>query len=99
MEEISKQQAIEEIKSMFDVVPFSERKEGKSFFIVKEGLSAGKVDNDVEFWFDKRQYSRTEVVVKLTEYFNCKVITDGQCRIDGITLLWTTVTIENRKVE
>ena len=48
-----------------------------------------------DFFFDKRQYTRQEVVNKLGEYFKDKVIIGGCCRVDSITLLWTLVQIRD----
>ena len=85
---ISKQQAVEAIKGMFELLPFDKKEDGKSFFTEKE--------DKVCFWFDKRQYLRFEVIDKLTEYFADKNIVGGQCRIESLTILWTVVHIENR---
>lgn len=43
---ISKQQAVEAIKGMFEILPFDKKENAKSFFSEKEGK--------VSFWFDKR---------------------------------------------
>ena len=85
--EISLKGAIEGVKSLFELVPFNKRQDGKSFY------SYGK-DGSVTFYFDKRQYWRDEVISKLAAYFQDKYLIDGQCRIDSITLLWTTVHLE-----
>ena len=85
---ISKQQAVEAIKGMFEILPFDKKENAKSFFSEKEGK--------VSFWFDKRQYLRFEVINKLTEYFADKNIVGGQCRVESLTILWTVVHIENR---
>ena len=80
-------EAIEAVKELFDVQPFEKKEEGKSFYSLQEHGGA-------TFFFDKRQYWRDDVISKLSEYFQDKYITDGQCRIDNITLLWTNVYLE-----
>lgn len=83
---ITLKEATEGVKSLFDVSAYGNRQNGKSFFVENS--------DDTTFYFDKRQYWRDDVIAKLSEYFNGKTIEDGQCRIDGITLLWTTVHLE-----
>lgn len=89
---ISMQDAIDGIKGLFEVVPFGQHDGHKSFFSESE-------DGSVTFFFDKQQYLRGEVIERLVEYFKDKIIEGGQCRIDSITLVWTTVHIEKRGVE
>lgn len=86
---ITKEEAVNGIKSLFELLPFDKREDGKSFY------SAGS-DGKVLFFFDKRQYVRDEVVSKLVDYFRGKNIVGGQCRISPITLLHTVVSIEDR---
>ncbi len=86
MERITLKEATEGIKNLFDVNTWGNRQYGKSYFVEN---SFGTT-----FYFDKRQYWRDDVVAKLNEYFNGKSIEGGQCRIDGITLLWTAVHLE-----
>ena len=87
---ITRRQAIDAIKKMFCFN--GDQKEGnhaKSF--CKEG------ENDTaEFYVNKLHYERGEVIGKLQEYFRDKVIDGGQCRIDGITFVFTTLYIEQR---
>ena len=45
---------------------------------------------------DKRKYERGEIIEKLSELFKGVNITNGLCRIDGITFVFTTVKIEER---
>ena len=90
MEQITKQEAFDAIKGMFDFSSPDKREEGKSFYITED-------NGDVTFMFDKRQYCRNEVISKLSEYFQDKNIIGGQIRIDGITILWTSVYLEDRK--
>ena len=83
---ITLKEATEAVKSLFDVSAYGNRQEGKSYFVENS--------NGTTFYFDKRQYWRNDVIAKLGEYFDGKRIEGGQCRIDGITLLWTTVHLE-----
>lgn len=83
--EITKEQAIADLEKIFNTTSWEDRIEGKSF--------ADKGD----FFIDKREYTRLYVIEKLQEYFADKTIIGGQCRLEGITLLWTTFHIENRK--
>ena len=83
---ITLKEATEAVKGMFDVSAYGNRQEGKSYFVENS--------DGTTFCFDKRQYWRDEVIGKLSEYFNGKHIEGGQCRIDGTTLLWTTVHLE-----
>ena len=87
-EGITLKEAIERVKGLFEVTDFKNKEEGKSFFIEKE-------DGTTTFFFDKRQYMRYEVITKLIEFFDNVFITDGQCRITSITLLWTQVHLEH----
>ena len=90
MKQITKKEAFEAIKGLFDLSDMGKREEGKSFYAEKE-------NGDVTFMFDKRQYWRDEVVSKLAEYFQDKNIVGGQVRIDSITFVWTAVYLEDRK--
>ena len=89
--EITMKEAIDGILGLFEILPWENRENEKSFYWVKE-------DGTASFFFDKRQYTREDVVEKLCDYFNDKIITDGQSRIDGLTLAWTTVNIEPRNI-
>lgn len=89
--EITMKEAIDGILGLFEILPWDERVDEKSFYTVKE-------DGSANFFFDKRQYMRDEVIGRLVNYFNDKIIVDGQCRIDAITLAWTTVHIEPRNI-
>ena len=91
MKQITKQQAIDGIKGLFDLTTWNDRKDGKSFYTQKEGT------DDADFFFDKRQYERDEVIAKLSAYFVDKRIIGGCCAIDSITLLYTTVHIKDYK--
>ena len=89
--EITMKEAIDGILGLFEILPWENREDEKSFYTVKE-------DGTADFFFDKRQYMRDEVISRLVTYFNDKIITDGQCRIDEITFVWTTVHIEPRNI-
>ena len=90
MTQITKQEAFDAIKGMFDFSKPEKREDGKSFYVEKD-------NGDVTFMFDKRQYWRDEVISKLAEYFQDKNIVGGQVRIDSITFVWTSVYLEDRK--
>ena len=87
--EITMKEAVDGILGLFKILPWENREDEKSFYTVKE-------DGTASFFFDKRQYTRDEVISRLATYFDDKIITDGQCRIDNMTLVWTTVHIEPR---
>lgn len=87
MKEMTLKEAVEAVKELFDVCPFDKREKGKSFYISEK-------HGGVTFFLDKRQYWRGDIISKLSKYFQDKYITDGQCRIDCITLLWTNVYLE-----
>lgn len=56
-------------------------------------------ENKGSFFIDKREYEREDVISMLRKYFENRVITGGQCRIDPITLLYTMFHIEDRQEE
>lgn len=85
--EITKQQAISDLQKVFNTTSWEDRVEGRSF--------ADKGD----FFIDKREHTRQSVTEKLQAYFKDKTIIDGQCRLEGITLLWTMFHIEDRKTD
>lgn len=86
---ITKEEAVNGIKSLFELLPFDKKENGKSFYGVGSDWKA-------TFYFDKRQYMRDEVIGKLVEYFRDKNILGGRCRISPIALLYTVVSIEDR---
>lgn len=90
MERISKSEAVEGIKGLFELKTWEERVNGRSFYFEKDGTTS--------FFFDKRQYEREEVVSRLYKFFSTRVIDGGQCRVDGMTLLYTIVYVEDRAV-
>lgn len=87
--EITLKEAIDGVRGLFSVKPYNDHEDGESFMGIED-------NGEVTFYFDKRQYLRDEVINRLVGYFSDKVITDGQCRIDNITLVWTTVHLEKR---
>lgn len=56
-------------------------------------------ENKGSFFIDKREYERDDVISMLRKYFENRVITDGQCRIDSITLMYSMFHIEDRQEE
>lgn len=89
--EITMKEAVDGILGLFEILPWENREDEKSFYTAQE-------DGTASFFFDKRQYMRDEVISRLATYFDDKIITDGQCRIDNMTLVWTTVHIEPRNI-
>lgn len=85
--DITKEQSIADLQKVFNTTSWEDRVEGRSF--------ADKGD----FFIDKGEYTRSSVIEKLQAYFTDKTIIDGQCRLEGITLLWTTFHIEDRKAD
>lgn len=75
-------QVIEDLRKIFGTTTFEERVNGRSF------------EYDGNFFIDKREKSRKEVLILLSEYFKDKVVADGQCRVENTTLLHTTFCIE-----
>ena len=87
---MTRREAIEAIKGMFETNTGQE--DNVSRLIENENDTA-------TFMLDKRKYERGEILWKLQEYFRGVNIVDGLCRIDGITFVFTTVTIEERPKE
>lgn len=90
MIQITRYDAIEAIKGMFETNTF--KADNISLFV------DGANDTAV-FKLDKRKYPRDEVVGKLVDYFKGKVIKDGECRIESITFVYTTVKVMEKKGE
>ena len=87
MKQITRREAIEAIKGMFETN--TGQKDNVSSLVEE-------ADDTATFMLDKRKYERGEIIGKLSEYFNDVNIMDGLCRIDGITFVFTTVKIEKR---
>jgi len=87
MKQITKREAIEAIKRMFETNTNQE-----------DNMSLlSEIENDnATFLLDKRKYERGEIVEKLSEYFRNVSIIDGRCHISSITFAFTTVKIEER---
>ena len=87
MKQMTRREAIEAIKGMFET---NTGQEDNASRLIEE-------ENDTAtFMLDKRKYERGEVIGKLSELFKGVNIVDGLCRIDGITFVFTTVKIEER---
>lgn len=82
---------LKEIKEMisekFELLPFANRQDKKSFYCENE-------DGSISYFFDKRQYDRQEVIHELYEMLWGAVSDEFILEIDGITILWTQVTIK-----
>lgn len=88
---ITIQQAVADIKTMFDFKGDAiVREDAKSFFAEADGVA--------EFYINKRHYQRHEVIRTLQGYFNDKVIEGGRCEIDGTTFVFTKVSIKANKL-
>ena len=87
MKQMTRREAIEAIKGMFETNTGQE--DNVSRLIEEENDTA-------TFMLDKRKYERGEIIGKLSEYFKDVNIVDGLCRIGDITFVFTTVKIEER---
>lgn len=88
MKQMTRREAIESIKEMFETNTGQE--DNVSRLIEEENDTA-------TFMLDKRKYERGEIVEKLSEFFKDVNIVDGLCRIEDITFVFTTVKIEERR--
>lgn len=86
---ITKEKAVDDIKNIFDLSINEKNKENIISFY-------SQVDGRTSFYIDKRKYNRMEVISILSEYFSDKYISEGQCRIENITLVYTVFHIEDR---
>ena len=87
MKQMTRREAIEAVKGMFET---NTGQEDNASRLIEE-------ENDTAtFMLDKRKYERGEIIGKLSKLFKDVNITDGLCRIEGITFMFTTVTIEER---
>lgn len=75
-------QVVEDLRKVFGTTTFEERVNGISF------------EYDGNFFIDKREKSREEVLILLAEYFKDKLVADGQCRVENTTFLYTIFYIE-----
>lgn len=87
MKQITRREAIEAIKGMFETNTGQED---------NVSLLCEKENDNATFLLDKRKYERGEIIEKLSEYFKDVSIIDGLCHISAITLAFTTVKIEER---
>lgn len=87
MNQITRREAIEAIKGMFET---NTGQEDNVSSLVEEA------DDTATFMLDKRKYERGEIIGKLSEFFGGVNIVDGLCRIEGVTFVFTTVKIEKR---
>lgn len=87
MKQMTRREAIEAIKGMFETNTGQEDNVSRLI----------ENDNDTAtFMLDKCKYERGEIVEKLSEFFKGVNIMDGLCRIEGITFVFTIVKIEER---
>lgn len=86
MKALTKQETIEALKQLFD---YEAHKDSREVMVIEENGNAS-------FMIDKRYMERYAVINILQRFFADKYIEGGQCRIDNITLVWTTFDIEDR---
>ena len=86
MNALTKQETIEALKQLFD---YEAHKDTREVMVIEENGNAS-------FMIDKRYMERYAVINTLQRFFADKYIEGGQCRIDSITLVWTTFDIEDR---
>lgn len=87
MKQMTRREAIEAIKGMFETN--TGQQDNVSRLIEN--------DNDTAtFMLDELKYERGEIIGKISELFKDVNIVDGLCRIDSITFVFTTVKIEER---
>ena len=86
MKALSKQETIEALKQLFD---YKAHKDSREVMVIEENGNAS-------FMIDKRYMERYEVINILLRHFTENYIEGGQCRLDNITLVWTTFHIEDR---
>lgn len=87
MKQITRREAIEAIKGMFETETGREDNISRFF---------EEADDTATFMIDKRKYEREEIITKLSDYFDGVNIKDGQCRIGDFTFVFTIVKIEKR---
>lgn len=84
---ITRREAIDALKGMFET---NTGKEDNASMLTENS------NDTATFMLDKRKYERYEILDKLSTFFDGVSIIDGQCRIDSITFVFTTVHIEER---
>ncbi len=77
------EQAVDMIKKAFELQPYEKHESDKSFY--------GEDEKGTHFYFDKRQYTRDDVVDKMLKMFSDVKIDGGWVSVEPMTLLWTVV--------
>lgn len=91
--EITRQQAIDWIVDHFKLTQW---KEGETKPQGKLSFYNQKPDGSAVFFFDKREFIRSEVIAVLQGYFETRCLPHGDaCSVDGLTLLFTIVKIDS----
>lgn len=88
MKEITKQEAIEDLKKLFDY----ENQKGSNVSVSESSYT------NTKFMISKMYMTRDEVISALQQYFSDKYIKDGQCRIHSFTFVYTMFSIEDRDI-
>lgn len=92
MEKVTIEKAKNDIIEIFGAVSYEE------FRKRKEHLSWYSENKDgVTFFIDKNVTERGEVMQKLQEYFEERIIKDGYCTVNPITFVWTTFELKEGK--
>lgn len=86
MKEITKQEAIEDLKKLFDY----ENQKGINISVYESSST------NTKFRINKMYMTREAVVSTLQQYFSDKYIKDGQCRVHAFTFVYTLFSIEDR---
>ena len=86
MEKLTKQEAAEALKKLFG---YEENRESRNVIV------SGASDGSTTFMVNKQYLEREEVIGRLQDFFADKCIEKGQCRVEGVTFVWTTFVIED----
>lgn len=86
LKRFTKQETVEALKKLFD---YETNKENRAVVVSEK-------DGTTTFMVNKMYMERYEVITKLQQFFEDKVVENGQVRIEGITLVFTVFHVEDR---
>lgn len=86
MEELTKQETVEALKRLFDYENHKEKNE----VMVSEKYGT------TTFMVNKMYMERYEVITKLQQFFEDKVVENGQVRLESTTFVFTVFHVEDR---
>lgn len=89
METITKKEAVDALKKLFDYEAHREK---------KEVMVSEKENGDATFMVNKQYMERFEVIDRLQDFFYGKSIEGGQVRVGNITFVYTIFYVEDRSV-